>query len=249
MTLKMATGTAAVLAMACLAQAGTILIDFGYGSPANLSNTDPANGNVWNNVASNYGTAVLPTAASPLSLKLTDGTSSGATLSVSGIGSGNTINSGPGSTSYASTAVSGTAASLGITSTAARDSLGVYGSEKGTITITGLDTSSKYTIYLFSSWLGTTTDVTDRNTLYTVTGSGAAQTAVLQVRGNTSEVATFTDITASGGTLTIKLERASSSVVWSTIGAVEIVSTPIPEPASLGALTVIGAGLLWRHRK
>lgn len=230
-------GSGLVLGLSISATQGAILY-YDFGDPAQQTNVTG-----YNNIVSNAsgGSSIANSVDST-------GASTGVALTL-------TDPFWPGSNQNGTTSPAGNAAAI-FHPQATRDNLfgsvaafGGFTEPTGAYTISGLDPSGN-TTYKFT-FFGSRTGVTDnRETAYMLDGSTFA-TAYLNCSNNISEVAVADGlIPDAGGNIVLTVGPGPNNTNGSKfyyIGAMQIVSTTIPEPTSLATLALAG-GLLRRRR-
>jgi hypothetical protein len=228
-----------VLACAGAADFGrAAIINVDFGDPAQQTNTTG-----WNNIVSNAagGSSLANTVDST-------GASTGVSMTLSDP-------FWPGSNQNGPTVPTGTAATV-FPAQATRDNLfgsvaafGGFTEPTGGYLISGLDPSGN-TTYKFT-FFGSRTGVTDnRETAYMLDG-GNSTTVYLNTSNNLSEVAIATGMVPdAGGNIALTVgpgPNNNNASGFYYIGAMQIVSTTVPEPTSLSALALT-AGLVRRRR-
>lgn len=223
--------SALVLSLAATTTQGAVLF-YDFGDPAQQTNLPGYNNIVSNagggsNIANSVDSAGLSTG---ISLTLTDPFW-------------------PGSNQNGTTSPAGNAAAI-FTPQATRDNLfgsvapfGGFTEPTGAYTISGLDPSGA-TTYKFT-FFGSRTGVTDnRETAYMLDGSTFA-TAYLNCSNNISEVAVADGlIPDAGGNIVLTVGPGPNNTNASRfyyIGAMQIISTTVPEPSSLASLALATA--------
>lgn len=266
MSVKMHRGLMGVIATAGIAgmswglapaTAATVLVDFGG---ATITTAD-ALGRTWNNLIITNDKPGNDVTQSPHALTDTASQSSGWSLSISNpFGVTDPIGFQDANTN-GTDAPTGDAAARGYHETATRDS--GYGSNvsnegKGTwqgaavegitLTLNGLSQSQTYDLFFFAS---RTNSSDNRETLYSVTGSTTASTT-LNVANNTGTVASVLGISPDANNqIVINLSKGpnnNNEYGFYYLGVLEIVGSPIPEPASLSLLGLGGLAMLRRRR-
>ncbi|MBU3820766.1 T9SS type A sorting domain-containing protein [Flavobacteriaceae bacterium XHP0103] len=96
----------------------------------------------------------------------------------------------------------------------------------GGFTLSGLEDGKYYSFNIFASRIGSNGE--NRETLYTITGNAAPQTATLDAAENTSNVATILNIQPNSGVITIQVEKGVNNnnfYGFYYIGAMEMTKT------------------------
>ena len=240
-----------------------MLVDLGAVNEAGTNNVD-ASARQFNDVVANrnpVGTSgATTTAGTAIPLVNSADASTGISLTITN----------PAGQAYASgfddvnfgggaTAPTGQALALGYTGAETQNSsFGNTGSFNSTVdpvtrlVLSGLRPTMTYGFDLFAS--RTATD--NRDTHYTITGGtgGTAATGLVEpVANNTGTVVSASGFTANaGGDITINVQAAATNTNASglySLGILQINTTAVPEPASLGVIGVAGAALASRRRR
>ncbi len=232
---------AVCLAFSSVASAATLFFDFGDSGQTTVS---PPAANVYNNIIVNP-----PGVLSIADTVNSTGANTGISINVSGFFNGSN-QSGP-------TSPSGNAGAI-FDGQATRDNAfghaGTFGTNpltpQATIALSGLDGSglTTYDFTFFGSRQGATDN---RETKYDVTGANNGF-ALLNTTANVSEVVSVTGITpTAGGNITLLVSPGpnnNNSSLFYYLGAMRIVSTTIPEPATFGLFALAGIACVVSRR-
>lgn len=200
---------------------------------------------------SNYNDIIVNGVEQPIVLANTidsTGAGTGIGLTVSGFFPGSNQNGTP---------TPGGAAGATFIASATRDNafthVGAFGGQDtnptGSLVFTGLDNSLAYDFTFFASRM----DVGDnRETQYTVTG-GNSDFALLNASNNVNDVAVVSSIFPNAGVITVTVEAGpgnnNGATRFSYIGALRVDSSAvIPEPTTMGLLSLSCLGLVFRRR-
>lgn len=120
----------------------------------------------------------------------------------------------------------------------------------GTVTLAGLNPSSTFDLFLFGFFNADTP--TRENALFTVNSLPSQGTtgALSATTGFTpgEDFVVFEDVAPVDGGITITFTSNNPSRPVGVFNGLQIVETPVPEPATLGVLSLAGLGLLARRR-
>jgi hypothetical protein len=211
------------LALSPSSPAAVILVDFG--SPVLLTT-----GN-WNNVA--YSGADNP--FSNLGLNLIDNTGAATGFKLDTV-----------STLLSSNTSGADTTSTGFPSTATADSFFFTGSNTITLTLTNLDPSLQYTFSFYASRMSAGET---RITQYEVVGGNHTESTQLNASDNVNTIVSLSGFAPNANNeITINVSRVSGG--YGYLGVLQIETSPIPEPSTLGLLGGLTAlGALRRRRR
>ena len=230
--MRIAIALLAILAMACVAQAGevteTILIDFGepelVDGNANLTYL-PAPEPPWNNMDGNSALALDNTAGNPTGITAT-------------------------TTGFATDGVGGVDANNLYVHEAQYDYVGCAEDQPSSVTLTGL-TEAEYTIVVFGSRSTNAWGAPSfRSGKFSV--DGWANHAVQDHMANTTEKLIFSDVAPVGGTITLDVlgsERDLLNGVSFNYAYLNVMEILVPEPATMSLLALGGVLAIRRRRR
>ena len=260
-----AVSTAGVFGWSQAADAATVLVNFGVRFGTNNNDVD-SNGKQFNTVlSSRTGAAFAQTTPAGTATALVDSTNaaSGISLTITNPpgqafqqGFDDTNNIGP----SAANPPTGQAAALGYTAATTNfESFGNTGTFNNIVdpvtrlVLSGLSPLQTYGFNLFGSRTGVTDN---RDTLYTITGGtlGTGTTALVEpAANNTSAVATASGFRPDvNGNITIDVTAASTNTNTAGLyylGLLQINTTAVPEPTSVGLAGLAAAALAGRRRR